>query len=243
MSTRRSAIVIALALLGTSACGAQTASEGALGTPPPAAEATPESPPPTPKPTPTGPPKFTAKISDVTRDQVKYSWREGCPVTLDDLRLVTMTYWGFDNKAHTGHMVLNATVAKDVVSVFKKLYDDRYPIRRMEPVDAYKADDYKSIDADNTSAFNCRPATGSSHWSQHAYGYAVDLNPLENPYLEADGSNAHRNADAYVKRPLDKPGVINPGDKVVKAFAEIGWGWGGDWSGIKDYQHFSKSGR
>ncbi|GAA0389778.1 hypothetical protein Acor_76740 [Acrocarpospora corrugata] len=241
MSTRRSAIVIALALLGASACGAETASQ-ATPTPEPT-QATSESSSPAATPTPAAPPEFIAKITKVTRDQVKYSWREGCPVTLNDLRLVTMTYWGFDKKPHTGEMVLNASVAKDVVSVFHKLYDDRYPIRRMELVDVYKGDDYDSIDADNTSAFNCRAATGSTHWSQHAYGFAVDLNPLENPYLNADGSNAHKNADAYVKRPLKKPGVINPGDEVVRAFAAIGWGWGGDWSGIKDYQHFSMSGR
>ncbi|GAA0970142.1 M15 family metallopeptidase [Acrocarpospora macrocephala] len=243
MSTRRSAIVIALALLGASACGAQTASQALLTPEPPSTQTPPTPAASPPAATPTAPPEFTAKISPVTRQQVKYSWREGCPVALNDLRLVTMTYWGFDKKAHTGEMVLNASVAKDVVSVFRKLYDDRYPIRRMELVDVYKGDDYDSIDVDNTSAFNCRAATGSTHWSQHAYGFAVDLNPRENPYLEADGSNAHRNADAYVKRPLDKPGVINPGDKVVRAFAAIGWGWGGDWSGIKDYQHFSKSGR
>ncbi|WP_214110488.1 M15 family metallopeptidase [Acrocarpospora catenulata] len=248
MSRRTSALLLAAALLGTGACGAVRGSE-ALQESPAASQisateviaATPSA---TPAPSPSeNPPPFTSKITKVTRDQVRHSWREGCPVGLDDLRMVTMTYWGFDQKPHTGQMVLNASVAEPVASVFHRLYDYRYPIRQMKPVDVYKGDDYASIDADNTSAFNCRAATGSTHWSQHAYGYAVDLNPLENPYVEADGSNAHRNADAYVKRPLKKPGVINAGDRVVRAFADIGWGWGGDWSGIKDYQHFSKSGR
>ncbi len=174
---------------------------------------------------------------------MRYSWRQGCPVPLNGLRMITMPHWGFDGKVHTGRLVVNQTVADDVVSVFKKLYGFRYPIRRMEPVDAYKGDDYASIDADNTSAFNCRAATGTTNWSEHAYGQAVDLNPLENPYVYANGSHAHRNADAYVKRPLHKPGVINAGDRVVRAFETISWGWGGYWSGAKDYQHFSKSGR
>lgn len=154
-----------------------------------------------------------------------------------------MTYWGFDNRTHTGEMVVNRDVAEDVVSVFRKLYDQRFPIRRMELIDVYKGSDYDSIDADNTSAFNCRRATGSGNWSEHAYGRAIDLNPRENPFVYGDGSYAHENASAYVDRPLDKPGVINADDEVVRAFEEIGWGWGGYWSGYKDYQHFSKSGR
>ncbi len=154
-----------------------------------------------------------------------------------------MTYWGFDDRAHTGTLVVNKKVADDLASVFGKLYDLRYPIRRMEPVDVYKGSDFDSIEADNTSAFNCRSATGSGNWSNHAYGLAVDINPRENPYVYSDGSNAHRNADAFVKRPLKKPGVINSGDSVVRAFREIGWGWGGSWSGTKDYQHFSVNGR
>ncbi|WP_245658523.1 M15 family metallopeptidase [Microtetraspora malaysiensis] len=179
----------------------------------------------------------------MTRDQVRYSWRPGCPVQVSDLRMITMTHWGFDDKIHTGRLVVNKDVADDLVSVFKRLYGYRFPIRKMEPIDAYKGSDFDSIEANNTSAFNCRAATGSTSWSEHAYGRAIDINPRENPYVYADGSNAHRNADAYVKRPLDKPGVINPGDRVVRAFESIGWGWGGDWSGAKDLQHFSKSGR
>nr|WP_062341896.1 M15 family metallopeptidase [Herbidospora sakaeratensis] len=244
MSIRRSALAVGLtASLGAVACGATTTT-GAVSPAPIVTETTPAaSVSASPSPTPTAPPEFTSKITKVTRDQVKYSWRPGCPVGYDDLRMITMTYWGFDDKPHTGQLVVNASVAEDVASVFKKLYDFRYPIKRMEPVDKYQGDDYASIDADNTSAFNCRAATGSTNWSQHAYGLAVDLNPRENPYVEADGSHAHSNADDFVDRPLKKPGVINAGDRVVEAFASIGWGWGGDWTGTKDYQHFSKSGR
>ncbi|TMR08252.1 M15 family metallopeptidase [Nonomuraea turkmeniaca] len=193
-------------------------------------------------PTPTPPPAFSAKVSDVTRDRLPYSWRPGCPVHYRDLRLVTLSYWGFDNKPHTGELVVRKTVTDDIVTVFKKLYGWRWPIYQMKLVDAYKADDFASIDANNTSAFNCRRATGSSSWSNHAYGEAIDINPLQNPYVTASGSTAHDNAKKYTERPMKGKGVINPGDKVVKAFAQVGWEWGGYWSGAKDYQHFSKGG-
>ncbi|WP_329088478.1 M15 family metallopeptidase [Streptosporangium sp. NBC_01469] len=199
-------------------------------------------PPTTASPTPTGPPKFSAKVSRVARERLEYSWRPGCPVPVGDLRLITMTYWGFDGKPHTGELVVHEDAADDIVSVFHRLYDWRWPIYKMRLVDAYKADDFASIDADNTSAFNCRPAEGSSSWSKHAYGLAVDINPRENPYIYANGTGSHKNAREFFKRPVRAPGVINPGDRVVRAFQQKGWEWGGYWSGIKDYQHFSKGG-
>jgi hypothetical protein len=181
-------------------------------------------------------------VSAVARDRLPYSWRPGCPVHYRDLRLVTLSYWGFDDKPHTGELVVRKTVTDDIVTVFRKLYDWRWPIRQMKLVDAYKADDFDSIDADNTSAFNCRRATGSGNWSNHAYGEAIDINPRENPYVTASGDTAHENAEEFTKRPMRGKGVINPRDKVVKAFAQVGWEWGGYWSGTKDYQHFSKGG-
>ena len=139
-------------------------------------------------------------------------------------------------------MVVNAAAAGPLASVFERLYDARFPIRRMEPVDAYGSDDYASIEADNTSAFNCRPATGSSRWSMHAYGLAVDLNPLENPYVSG-GRTSHRRSRPYLDRSLDRPGMVHEDDVVVRAFAAIGWRWGGRWSDPADYQHFSANGR
>ncbi|MGW0807134.1 M15 family metallopeptidase [Nonomuraea sp. NPDC002799] len=195
-----------------------------------------------PAPSATAPPAFQAKVSKVSRDRLPYSWQTGCPVHYRDLRLVTLTYWGFDNKAHTGELVVRKTVTDDIVTVFRRLYGWRWPIYQMKLVDAFKADDFDSIDANNTSAFNCRRATGSSNWSNHAYGQAIDINPRENPYVTASGSTAHQNAKKFTKRPMKGKGVINPGDKVVKAFAAVGWEWGGYWSGTKDFQHFSKGG-
>jgi hypothetical protein len=194
------------------------------------------------RPTKTAPPAFSAKVSNISRDRLPYSWRPGCPVHYRDLRLITLSSWGFDGKPHTGELVLRKTVTDDIVTVFRKLYGWRWPVNQMKLVDAYKADDFASIEANNTSAFNCRKATGSSNWSNHAYGEAIDINPRENPYVTASGTTAHENAKKFTDRPMKGKGVINPGDKVVKAFAQVGWEWGGYWSGAKDYQHFSKGG-
>ena len=187
---------------------------------------------------------FTAKVSRIQhRSQVRYSWHPGCPVAPSGLRMITMTYRGFDHKIHTGRLVVNAAVTGKLILVFRKLFAMRYPIRRMVPVDAYHGSDFASIQADNTSSFNCRNATGSSTWSEHAYGLAVDLNPCENPYVAADGFEAHKRCRAFVDRDLQVPGLVHAGDAVVSAFASVGWGWGGIWQGARDYQHFSANGR
>lgn len=187
---------------------------------------------------------FTAKISRIQhRSQVRYSWHPGCPVTPSRLRLITMTYRGFDHRIHVGRLVVNSAVTGKLILVFRKLFAMHYPIRRMIPVDAYRGSDFASIEADNTSAFNCRDATGSSSWSEHAYGLAVDLNPCENPYVYANGQEAHKRCRKFVNRSLHDQGIIHAGDKVVRAFASVGWGWGGTWQGDHDYQHFSANGR
>jgi len=113
----------------------------------------------------------------------------------------------------------------------------------MQPVDAYGGSDFRSIEADNTSAFNCRRATGSTSWSEHAYGRAIDVNPIENPYVSAAGVVAHPASRPYLDRSRHRPGMAYPGGVLVEAFRSVGWGWGGDWSGVKDYQHFSANGR
>jgi hypothetical protein len=182
------------------------------------------------------PPKVQARMTGV-------SWHAGCPVTLGQLRLVSLTYLGFDGRPHTGTLVVNRSAAGALVTVFRRLYAARFPIRRMVPVDAYGGDDFRSIEADNTSSFNCRNATGSSHWSEHAYGLAIDVNPIENPYLD-DGRSSHKASAPYLDRHRIRPGMAYPGGALVSAFAAVGWGWGGSWSGsIQDTQHFSANGR
>lgn len=155
-----------------------------------------------------------------------------------------LRYIGFDRRSHLGQLVVSAKVADDVVAVFRTLYRARFPIRRMRPVDAYRGDDNRSMAADNTSGFNCRAAVapGPKSWSMHAYGEAVDVNTVENPYLEG-GHVMPPNAKAYVDRSNVRPGMAVEGGILVRAFARVGWGWGGSWPGSPDYQHFSTNGR
>jgi D-alanyl-D-alanine carboxypeptidase len=192
-------------------------------------------------------PGFHARVQPIPpamRGQMTgVSWHRGCPVALGDLRLITLTYRGFDGRAHVGRLVANRTAAPALVAVFRRLYAAGFPIRRMEPVDRYGGDDFRSIEADNTSAFNCRAATGSSHWSNHAYGLAIDVNPIENPYLSG-GHSSHRASAAYLDRSRHRAGMAYEGGVLVEAFRAEGWGWGGSWSGsVRDYQHFSYNGR
>jgi D-alanyl-D-alanine carboxypeptidase len=171
------------------------------------------------------------------------SWHPGCPIPLSQLRVLALTYWGFDNRPRTGRLVVNADVASAVLSAFHRLYDARFPIRRMQPVDDYGGSDFRSIEADNTSAFNCRAATGSTRWSEHAYGHAIDVNPIENPYDDGGGTS-HVASRPYYDRSRHRPGMAYAGGVLVRSFAAIGWGWGGSWTGsVHDYQHFSASGR
>lgn len=196
--------------------------------------------------TPRGPaaPIFASRIERIgpslAADLV--SWRPGCPVPLEQLRLVHVRHWDFEGRIRAGVLIVRDTVAEGVVSVMRRLFELRYPIRRMQLVDDFGADDFRSIEADNTSAFNCRAATGSTAWSQHAFGQAIDLNPIENPYVSTQGTSAHPASSAYLERSRDLPGMVHAGDEITAAFASIGWGWGGTWGGPWDYQHFSLSG-
>ena len=185
----------------------------------------------------------TALPASLRETMTGRSWHRGCPVGLDDLRLVRARHWGFDGRVHTGRLVVARDVARPVLAVLRRLYAARFPIRRMVPVDAYGASDFRSIEADNTSAFNCRYVEGTTRWSEHSYGRAIDLNPIENPYVTAAGATSHRASRPYLSRAPYRPGMAVEGGAAVRAFSAIGWGWGGRWSGDRDYQHFSASGR
>ena len=169
------------------------------------------------------------------------SWRPGCPIALRDLRLLTASHWGFDGRVHRGRLIVHEDVARDVIGVLRRLYTARFPIRRMIPVDAYGGSDFRSIEADNTSAFNCRFVEGTTRWSNHATGTAIDLNPIENPYVSG-GRTSHRASRPYLDRSRPRRGMAYEGGAAVRAFDRIGWGWGGRWTSVKDYQHFSASG-
>lgn len=190
---------------------------------------------------------FRATVSPLGRElrvaMTGVSWHPGCPVPLRDLRLVTLSYYSFDGKVHAGRLVVNEDATRAIVAVFRRLYAARFPIRRMQLVDRYGGSDFASIEADNTSAFNCRNVAGTHRWSQHAYGRAIDVNPIENPYVTASGTTAHTASRAYLDRSRHRPGMAYGGGVLVRAFDSVGWGWGGRWRGDRDYQHFSASGR
>jgi hypothetical protein len=188
-------------------------------------------------------PPFHVTTAPVTAAQLGRSWRPGCPVGPADLRTVRVSYVGFDGRARTGALVVNRRVTREVTAVFRRLYAARFPIRRMTPIAAYGGSDTRSMAADNTSAFNCRYAVapGAKRWSVHAYGEAIDVNTIENPYLEG-GRVLPPAGRAFTDRSNARRGMAVAGGVLVRAFASVGWLWGGRWSGSPDWQHFSRTG-
>ena len=204
----------------------------------------------------------TGSVDALTRDNVKgfeyqireikgkarqrmtgVSWRPGCPVHINDLRLIRTTFWDFGGRRQTGSIVVHRVEAGEIVRVFRSLYRHRFKIRRMHLIDRYDGSDHASMDADNTSGFNCRYVNGTTTWSQHAYGKAIDVNPVENPYVTASGHVSPPAGAPYANRSRDAKGMIHRGDHAYRAFAQEDWKWGGNWSGTKDYQHFSRNGK
>jgi hypothetical protein len=197
---------------------------------------------------------FQSSIAPLTapvRTELKGEfWQPGCPVQLANLRILTIKHWGFDHRVHTGQIVVNADVAPALARVFRRLYDLRFPIRHMRLADTYGPRRSRPADSDVSGAFYCRQAVaspcsssvrkGTGHWSEHAYGHAVDLNPVENPYVGC-GMSRDPASRRYLDRSRLRRGMVTPA--VVAAFRSVGWGWGGSWSGAtKDYMHFSASG-
>jgi D-alanyl-D-alanine carboxypeptidase len=176
------------------------------------------------------------------------NWHRGCPVPLSDLRLLTISYWGFDGRSHTGQLVVNERAVAPLRTVFRHLYRLRFPIHHMQVADEYGPKGMRPRDGDVTASFECRQAvpspcvggTGTGSWSEHAYGEAVDLNPVENPYVGC-GTTRDRSAVSFLDRSRLRRGMVT--SAVVEAFRSVGWGWGGAWSGsTKDYMHFSATG-
>ncbi len=180
---------------------------------------------------------LVADIDDDLAARMGSSWRDGCPVALDDLRYLTLSHWNFDGQPVEGELVVNVSVASDVVNVFQKMFAAEFPIQEMRLVADYGADDNASMAVNNTSAFNCRFVAGTQSWSKHALGLAIDINPLVNPYVQGSKIDPPGGAE-FADRSIDSPGSINVGGDVTTAFADIGWSWGGAWN-WPDYQHFS----
>jgi hypothetical protein len=189
--------------------------------------------------------KFKASIGPVPQDVLERStWRPVCPIAVDDLAYLKMTFWGFDHEAHTGEMIVNADWADELVGVFKKLYEARFEIEEMRVVTLKEQRSWNHTptgDTNITSSFECRRATLNSTWSMHSLGLAIDINPFHNPYVRGD-LIAPELAGSYADRTWVRPGMAVEGSPIVQAFDAIGWGWGGRWNSFKDYMHFSSNG-
>jgi D-alanyl-D-alanine carboxypeptidase len=184
-------------------------------------------------------PAFRGTVEPVRWADLRFSYRAGCPVGPSQLRTVSVSHWGFDGKPRVGRIVVAKRVAPGVLSVFRALWQAKFPIRRLQPVSAYRGSDDASMAADNTSGFNCRFVGGTSRWSMHAYGEAIDVNPVENPYVR--GTTVSPPAGrAYLDRSRPRPGMAVRGRVLVRAFTAVGWKWGASFG---DYQHFSTTGR
>lgn len=179
-------------------------------------------------------------VDEETRARmIGVSWKPGCPVPIDDLRIIEMNFIGFDGAVHSGgQLMVHRLVAPQVVEAFRVLFENGFPIRRMELIENYGGSDDASMAADNTSAFNCRPITGTTdRFSIHSYGQAIDINPVENPYVRGSTVLPPAGVD-YLDRTDVRPGMITKNDVVEKAFREQKFFWGGDFNSLKDYQHF-----
>lgn len=194
--------------------------------------------PPTVPPPPPEPP-LGARVTRVSAADLGATWRPECPVGPEQLRRVEVNYVGFDGRTDRGALVVNRDVVDSVIEVFARLEALRYPIAKMQTVENYPgAEDESSMADNNTSAYNCRGIPGSSSWSEHAYGRAIDLNPLINPYVDSAGAFQPANAGPWLDRSRTDPGVLHDGDDAVRTFLDLGWRWGGHWRSPKDYQHF-----
>ena len=172
------------------------------------------------------------------------SYQENPNVALSDLAYLRMLYYGMDGNTYVGEMIVNQKIKEEVLSVFQKLYEERYPIERMVLVDEYQGEDERSMDANNTSAFNYRTIAGSSKLSNHSYGMAIDLNPKYNPYVKQRGDGSilcqPESGRAYADRTKEFDYKIDENDLAYQLFTQAGFTWGGSWNSVKDYQHFEK---
>jgi hypothetical protein len=186
--------------------------------------------------------KYASTISPVPPAVLARStWQPACPVKVAELRYLTMSFRGFDGRAHTGEMLVNASAAAGITKAFGRLFAAHFPLEEMRVTGPDELTAPPTGDGNSTSAFVCRPARGQTSWSAHAYGLAVDVDPFCNPYTKGDLVLPEL-ASAYVDRSRARPGMVLAGDATVRAFAAIGWSWGGAWSSPKDRMHFTATG-
>ncbi|MFD3580166.1 M15 family metallopeptidase [Streptomyces sp. NPDC058644] len=188
-------------------------------------------------------PGLAARVTAVPAAKLGSTYRPGCPVPPRRLRLIRMNHWGFDGRIHAGELIVHERSVKPLLYVFRKAFAAKFPIRRMRVVAEFGGSDTAAMAADNTSAFNCRRVTGNpGRMSQHSYGNAIDINTVENPYVDVNGRVHPASAAKYLRRDRLVKGMIRPGDVVWTAMRRVGWQWGGRWAN-PDYQHFSANGK
>jgi D-alanyl-D-alanine carboxypeptidase len=230
-------LVLTTLWAAVSACDAAPSPGPERSTPTSRATVAPTRPPPTSTPTPQTP----AVVHPVSAADLGATWRPECPVGPELLRRVEVDYTGFDGQTHRGDLVVHQDAVADVIAIFDQLHRLGYPIAKMRTVDHYPgAEDELSMEDNNTSAYNCRLMPSGHGWALHAYGRAIDVNPLLNPFIDSSGDLQPTTAGPYLDRTRTDPGILHAGDPVVRAFTDRGWQWGGDWRTPKDYQHFER---
>lgn len=188
------------------------------------------------------PPVFSSEaLPGPMLDRVRHTtWHAGCPVAPEDLRQLTITYLDFNGKQSTGRLIVNQDLATEVLRIFRDILRHGFQIERMVPIEEYGGNDDASMAANNTSAFNCRDATGKPGvFSNHSWGRAIDINPLTNPYVKGDKVLPPAGR-AYLDRTKTFKGSILKDSFIVREFERAGWTWGGRWPDRQDYQHFEK---
>lgn len=188
--------------------------------------------------------EFYSDIGEIPQEVVlrmrQFTWREDCPVGLDELLYLSLSYFGFDDQVHVGHMIVHQNIAEETVAIFEEIFLNKFPISSMKIMSDFEGDDIVSMENNNSSAFNCREILGKKGvFSNHSYGVAIDINPVQNPYITED-QILPVEGKKYLDRNLGERGMIVKGDKIYQAFIKRGWEWGGDWTSLKDYQHFEK---
>ena len=183
---------------------------------------------------------YEAIPTEVVEGITGVSYLEDGPVAIKDLAYLKLTYWGFDAKTHLGEIIVHKELAKEVAEIFSEIYAAKFPIAKMRLIDEYQADDDLSMADNNTSGLCMRKVRGTDSYSKHSFGVAIDINPVQNPYLW-QGTVLPQAGQVYIDRQNLREGMLVKGDAVYEAFTNRGWTWGGEWKTLKDYQHFQKN--
>jgi peptidoglycan L-alanyl-D-glutamate endopeptidase CwlK len=170
----------------------------------------------------------------INRDSVDVSFQN----QWQNQTLIHVDYYSFDGKIHKGQLICHRSVQTELKAVFKDLLNLKFPIQSVIPISEFDFDDQKSMRANNTTCFDFRVKVMGNGWSKHAQGMALDLNPMQNPYIHPQKTEPFPNQSEMTTGRIRKDDEI--GKKVIDIFQKQGWKWGGNWRSSKDYMHFEK---